>query len=194
MQHTLTYPPTRSSGLEFTPTNFNVLIVYEDFETGKQAKKTYDLLSENLGRECQCTSQMWKFEVLTIPKLRDIALKDAAMADIVIVSCHGQELPRPVQDWLSSWVSAPANTLALVALLDGASEHALHNHAVRTYLADIARQGGMEFFCQPTDWSASTWRPGTSVQNSAQWRSRTLTTLAGTVQTEVHYPHWGINE
>ena len=39
---------------------------------------------------------MWKFEVLSIPELREIAAKDAAMANLIIVSSRGDESCRPM--------------------------------------------------------------------------------------------------
>src|SRR5262245_17135004 len=98
MQHTLTSCPSKSSGFGAGPA-FNVVIAYEDFETGKQAKRTYDFLVDHLGRDCQFTNSMWKFDVLNIPKLLDIAVKDGLVADIVIISAHGQDLPTHVKTW-----------------------------------------------------------------------------------------------
>ena len=74
--------PSPSADLNEAPV-FSVVITYEDFETGKNARRTYDFLAQQLGSECQFTSQMWKFEVLTISKLREMAAKDAAAADIM---------------------------------------------------------------------------------------------------------------
>ena len=65
MRHTLTIPPLGSAERDSSPV-FNVVIAYEDFETGKQAKKTYDFLAQNLGSDCHFTNQMWKFDVLGI--------------------------------------------------------------------------------------------------------------------------------
>jgi hypothetical protein len=178
--------------MEFAPMSFNVVILYEDFETGKQAKKTYDLLVKNLGRDCRCNNQMWKFDVLTIPKLRDIALKDAALADIVILSCHGEDLAQPIHDWLKAWVSTPTNALALVALFDCPPEQVGRVREVRAQLAELARQGDMEFFAQPA--AEPSLREVPLFQNSSDWHSRTLSTLAGTVQEDWRVPRWGINE
>ena len=69
---------------------FSVVIVYEDFQTGKQAKRACDFLVANLSHEWQVTSQMWKFDVLSIPELGDIAATDAALANLIIVSCRGR--------------------------------------------------------------------------------------------------------
>ncbi|MGA2657573.1 MAG: hypothetical protein ABSH34_08635 [Verrucomicrobiota bacterium] len=152
MQCALTSPFLRASDLDGNPT-FNVLIAYEDFEAGKHARKTYDFLAGNLGRGCQFTNQMWKFDVLNIPKLRDMAARDAVLADIVIISSHGgEELPGPVRAWMESWLAQKGNPVALVALFDCPSEESPKTERIRTYLADAARKAGIDFFAQPDDW------------------------------------------
>src|ERR1041384_5188943 len=110
MQRTLTYPPI-SSALEAN-SNLNVVIAYEDFETGKRAKKTCDFLAQNLGDDCRLSHQMWKFDVLGIPKLREMAAKDAAQADMVIISCHGSnELPIELKAWIELWLAEKSNAI-----------------------------------------------------------------------------------
>src|ERR1043166_8014683 len=102
MQHTAFHSPIGSSDLEAEPV-FNVVIAYEDFDTGKHAKETYDFLVSNLGHECRFANQMWKFDVLGIPKLREMTAKDALTADIIIVSCHGtHDLSPEVKAWINS--------------------------------------------------------------------------------------------
>ncbi len=185
MQHALTSPPSSLSDSDARPT-FSVVIAYEDFETGKHAKRTYDFLSETLGRECEFTNQMWKFDVLEIPKLREIASGDVAAADLAVVSCHGDDLPKSVRRWIDSWLEKPTKPLALVALFDRVPERSTQQHAVRDYLADIASRGNMEFFAQPDEWPGnSARREDASVACS---RSRTghraLSTLAGVIQRD----------
>ena len=82
---------------------FSVVIAYEDFDTGKHAKVTYDFLVQTLGHECRFSNEMWKFDILSIPKLQEMAVADAQNADIIIVSGHGRhELPDHVKEWLES--------------------------------------------------------------------------------------------
>src|SRR5438552_15165684 len=104
MTRSLHLMPLETPQVDANP-SFNVIIAYEDFETGKRAKKICDFLVENLGHDCQFTSQMWKFEVLSIPKLRAMAARDAMMADIVIISWHGAELPPDVKASVEVWVA-----------------------------------------------------------------------------------------
>jgi hypothetical protein len=151
MQDTLTFHPSASPEAEPNPA-FNVLIAYQDLETGKHAKRTYDYLQKNLGRECTLTNQMWKFDVLSIPKLREIASKDAITADIIVISSHGDELPPSVTRWIESWLMQGTSALALVALFEKVEESVGSPMATRAYLAEVARRGGLEFFAQPDEW------------------------------------------
>ncbi len=196
MQHTLACPPSGTADADAHPT-FDVLIVYEDFETGKHAKKTYDFLVEHLGRDCLFSHQMWKFDVLSLPKLRDMAVKDAAAADIIIISSHGDELPAHVKTWIESWLQEPGNPLALVALFDRPQENASEARTVRAYLAGVARQGKMEFFAQPEDLPGSKLQPETvKSERKPKVSQKALSALAGAVQQErsYSYSHWGLNE
>ncbi len=173
MTRSLHLTSLESPEVDTNPT-LNVVIAYEDLETGKRAKKIYDFLVENLGHDCQFTNQMWKFELLGIPKLREMAAQDAMMADIVIISCHGAELPSDFKAWVELWAAEPNHPIALVALFD------YDNHPrvaeARSYLADVARRG---FF---------------SLQRNSSIEEQTFSTLATALQRDTTFPHWEINE
>src|SRR6476660_6639868 len=140
------YPPFGSAEKDAEPI-FNVVIAYEDFETGKQAKRTFDVLVEQLDNDCRFTNQMWKFDVLNIPKLREMAAKDAAAADIVIVSCRARgELPSEVKAWIELWLAEENHAIAMVALLDSSPGFPMEAAYFRRYLSEVAVRGGMEFF------------------------------------------------
>ena len=55
---------------------FSVVIAFEDFDTGRQAKRAYDFLVANLSHEWRVANQMWKFEMFSIKELREMAAKD----------------------------------------------------------------------------------------------------------------------
>ncbi len=169
---------------------FNVVIAYEDFETGTHAKSTYDCLVENLGQDCQFTNQMWKFDVLVMPKLREMAVADVRAADIVIISCRGAELPNPVKNWLETSLSRRGKPLALVALIDRWREDPVSSRLLRAYLAVLARRGHMEFFAapeEPAGKSGHSALPGREDLDSTPC-GRTLSALAGVVQRDVGAP------
>lgn len=192
MRRTVTYPPFGSSESEASPSRFNVVIVYEDFETGKHAKKTYDYLVENLGPDCQFTNQMWKLDVLAVPKLREYAVKDASTADIILVSSHGNAVTPALRAWAESWLASGSVPLALVALFDLAEVSTLN--PMRDYLEDIARRAGIDFFAQPNEWPKLEPLGAMSQKTRVPLASRAPSIWAEPVQRNVMYAHWGINE
>jgi hypothetical protein len=193
MQRTAYHSPIGPSDLEVEPV-FNVVIAYEDFETGKHAKETYDFLVSNLSHECRFANQMWKFDVLGIPKLREMAAKDAVVADIIIISCHGtHELSADVKAWINSWIYQSSNAIALVALFgDGAVYN--DNYNVRGYLAEVARLAHMEFFAQPNPLPVKHVEGLFETDRGTERDARTLSALAGVIKRDTTFPRWGINE
>jgi len=194
MQQTLIYQPSGSADLEVHPA-LNVVIAYEDFEAGKHAKKTYDYLVENLGQEFQLTSEMWKFDVLSIPKLREIAVKDALQADIILLSIHSGELPTHVTAWIESWLGEPGNAMALVALFAGGRDDTVQARSLRSYLAGVAKRAKMEFFAQPDDRPESEHpQPRAAAKRAWDPDERTLSALASIVQRDIAAPRWGFGD
>jgi len=170
---------------------FNVLIAYDDFEAGKHAKKTYDFLVEHLGGECEFANQMWKFDVLGIPKLREMAARDANAADIIIISCHaGVELPDEFKAWTELWLQEKCNAIALVALLGCPFGLTSEAHDTRNYLADIARRGQMEFFCETEN---AAYHPADQSKRLSKLDAA-VSALASAVERDTGSSRWGLNE
>lgn len=179
---TLSLPAFGSSDAEVNPA-LNVVIAYEDLETGKRAMKTYDYLVEHLGDQCLFANQMWKFDVLAVSKLKEIAARDAAGADIIIISAHeGNDLPVEVKSWIDQWLACKTRASALVGLFGAESI----DNPVRDYLASVAKKAKIEFFCQPGLW------PGKA--NKRDSISQTLSALATVMREDREVSHWGINE
>ena len=195
MQSAATPPSTASSDREDIPI-FSVVIVFEDFSTGKQAKQAYDFLVANLSHEWQVTSQMWKFEVLSLPELREMAAKDAAMANLVIVSSRGdRELPSEVKAWIDKWLGHKGDTVALIALFDSPPEQAEHAQATQTYLERVAERGNMEFFTWPQVGPGMEGRQESVVlDRRSEMAERRLFPPVVVVPRETSFAHWGINE
>jgi hypothetical protein len=195
MQSAATHSSSLSSEREGIPV-FRVVIAYEDFATGKQAKKACDFLVENLSHEWQVTSQMWKFEVLSLPELRDMAAKDAAMADLIIVSSRGDaELSPDVKSWIEMWQGLAGGAVALFALFDNSLERGAHAQSTYAYLAGVAKRGRMEFFAWPEAGPGNGHRqelPG--LDRRWETTGETLVPLAAVPSREASFAHWGLNE
>jgi len=182
-------PGFGASDLEVNP-GLNIVIAYEDLETGRRAMKTYEYMVEQLGGECLFTNQMWKFDVLAVPNLKEIAAKDAAAAEIIIVSAHeGRELPREVKGWIELWLSYKTQATALVGLFGTESVET----PARSYLEETARRAKIAFFCQPGIWPGSVNEPASAAHI---WRQndKSLSFLSDTMRDAPAISHWGINE
>lgn len=172
--------------------DFNVVIAYEDLETGRHAKRAYDQLVQHMQHECDFSNQMWKFEVLAVSKLRELAARDAAAADIIIVSAHQtHELPFEVNAWIETWLKEGTQALALVALFD-APDLCGENEACKA-LADVARRGKIEFFSQP-ELDQRQDLPTHIRYGSHRDFAGTYSVLSGVMQDHRSNSHWGINE
>ena len=129
---------------------FRVVIVYEDFRAAGQAKRAYDFLAASLTHEWQVACQMWKFDLLRIPELREQAAVDAVLADLILIACHGDEgLPAEVRAWIEMWLCHKSDAATLVALMDCPPGQEGHAQSVQAYLERVARQAHMEFFTWP---------------------------------------------
>ena len=186
---TLSLPAFGSSDADGNPA-LNVVIAYEDLETGKRAMKTYDYLVEHLGDQCLFANQMWKFDVLAVSKLREIAAKDAAAADMIIISAHeGNQLPHEVKAWIERWLGYKTRASALVGLFGSESV----DNPVRDYLAGVAKRARIEFFCQPGLWPGQPERYG-PLDLAWSRNEKTFSVLANVMKQEPTISHWGINE
>lgn len=166
----------------------NVVIAYEDFEMGKQGKNTYDRLVDQLSHEFKFSSHMWKFDVLTVPKLKEMAARDAAMADIIIIAAHGDaELPVAVKSWIEMALAEGIQAIGLVGLFD---RNAAADNPCRVYLGSIAQMANLEFFSQPSDMSPT----GPEETNKAESAARSISILSDSLESNRHISRWGINE
>src|ERR1051325_10845877 len=149
MQTTDTNTQEEQASMEATKT-FTVVMLYEDFGTGKRARLTYDFITDHLRQHCEFKNNMWKFDVLRLPKLRKMAAAESAMADMIIVSMHGESnVPQEVKAWLNLWLEEKGDhPAALVALVDCQPHQVNDPQSPCSYFREVARQGGLDFFLQ----------------------------------------------
>jgi hypothetical protein len=175
----------------------SVVVAYEDVECGKHAQATCDFLEERLGGEFVVENQMWKFDALAVPALREAAARDAALADLIFLSCRGTgELPIDVKAWTELWLGGQSSAFALVGLFDQANRGAAHVREIQHYLHSVATRAGMEFFAQPDVWPDNP----EALARLAAGAVGGLPELDVAVQVaavptrNVNVGHWGLNE
>jgi hypothetical protein len=135
------------SGERSPSTPFNVVIMYEDFETGKWAKKGLDYVAEELGNDLEFRQSMWRLDILQDPKLNGLAAA-LAEADLLIISLRGEgQLPSKIRALIDERLAQTVNhQCALVALFEGAAPAT--RSSMYACLATLARQLGLDFFEQ----------------------------------------------
>jgi len=135
------------SGDRSPSTPFNVVIMYEDFATGKRAKKGLDFVTEELGHDLEFRHSMWRLDILQDAKLNVLA---AALteADLLIISLRGEgQLPSKIRALIDERLVQTVNhQCALVALFEGAAPAT--RSSVYACLATLAQQRGLDFFEQ----------------------------------------------
>jgi hypothetical protein len=91
---------------------------------------------------------MWLLTELRTAQLRAIAAKEAASADLVIISVHHAEaLPEEIKSWIELWLKQRSSRSAvLLALFDplylGTSS------SMQACLREVANRGKMEFLAR----------------------------------------------
>ncbi len=170
-------------------------MAYEDFRTGTLARQAYEFVAQNLSHEWRVNEQMWKFEALGVPELRELAARDAAKADLIIVASDGGELPIEAKAWIEEWLARKCGAVALVALFDCPPERAERAQIAQAYLEGVARRGGMEFFTWPAEWPAGERGPEYLIRGR-HWETsgETLLPLALAAARPESPSHWGLNE
>jgi hypothetical protein len=135
------------SGDRSPSTPFNVVIMYEDFETGKRAKKGFDYVAEELGNDLEFKHSMWRLDSLQDPKLNVVAAA-LAEADLLIISLRAEgQLPAEIRALVDERLAQPVNhRCALIAVFEGAAPAT--GSSVYACLATLAQRHGLDFFEQ----------------------------------------------
>jgi hypothetical protein len=130
------------------PTPFNVMIMYEDFETGKRAKKGLEFVAEELGNGLELRQSLWRLDILQDPKLNLFAAPVLAEADLLILSLRAdRQLPAKIRALVDERLAQTANhECAVVALFQGIASTT--RSSLYAYLANLARRHGLDFFEQ----------------------------------------------
>ena len=194
LMNSLSTAKSSQSSPDSASANLNVLLLYEDFGCGLRARRGFEQTVRQLDLLADFNISLWRFDLLWNPGIRDQALHEATLAELIFVSAHGQtELPAQVHLWLESWlIQKPAEPGALVLSLD--AEHQASATATRmiSALQAIAGPAGVEVF--PHFGTSPTAEEGLAAENLHR-RAVTRTTVLDNILTHPEYPsHWGINE
>lgn len=170
--------------------NFSAVIVYEDDVTYENAEPLYRRLLNDFSHDTNFHCQFVHFQALQIPGIAADVAAHAALADLVVFSCHARrEFPKDVATWIESWLPDKClNDSALAALVGISGESSTEAQAIRDYLHSVADRGHMQFL--PNELSGSQTNPIDALLSEPP----TAENVRGVIREQRRFRHWGINE
>jgi hypothetical protein len=128
-----------------------MLGAYEDAPTGARVHEFLQSFSRSLGQNCTVSKELWLFNELCMPQLRAIAAKEAALADLVILSVHPAEsLPSQVKDWIEQWLQSKGRRCAVLLALFDAPHHG-DSTSMQTYLKAVAERAQIDLLVEAAE-------------------------------------------
>ena len=128
------------------PSKLNVTIIYETAPDGIRAKRLSDKLASEVSAELEFSVNLnvWNFQVLMFPEIREIAADTVASADMIILSVSGAEsLPPHLANWMDRWSCLNEFKNPPVFTLYADSIRA--NAPIRSDLVSLADRKGLNF-------------------------------------------------
>jgi hypothetical protein len=128
--------------------DLSVVIASEDSATAVPVCEVLEQVEHNLKDEGRLNYLWWNFEVLAIDTLRELAVDEAAAADMIIIGIHEtRKLPQEINDWIELWLPLRKDRPgALVAVLDSDLNQPDVSQEILSQLKQVAALGQMDFF------------------------------------------------
>src|SRR4051794_7290746 len=129
--------------------NCRAVIAHEnDPSSGELANQLCRAMEREFGGDLGFEFGWWTFDRLADSKELHAAAEDAAEADLILFSVHaGNELPRPVQEWIEAGLARRRKTGGAVAILIGpAQAPRAANWPIDCYLRYLAERAAMDFW------------------------------------------------
>jgi len=101
------------------PSKLKVVIAYADLSSATLAKRILHEALAVLSLQFTVETSLWKFELLQAPSLQQLAMEDAAQAQIIIIAAEREYgLPDGAKKWVETCLTNPeVKDVSVVALL-----------------------------------------------------------------------------
>ena len=126
--------------------SLDVLVVYDDLETGLKASQTLDRTMQRLEATVDMQVNFWRFDLFREPAFLQQAARQEA--DIVFFSTHGRaKLPATVDSWFREWFACQRDEpRALAVWLDDQAKDTAGATEMVEELSAAARLAGVDVF------------------------------------------------
>ena len=138
--------PNSSTHTEGPLDYFKIVLAYQDQESAGRGVQICNKIAHDLGKSFELNKVMWKFDLLNVPKMRQLAEEDATTADMIIFAMHqNAELSLSVCAWIEKALAdASEKPRALVALLSRDCD--TQRNPGLDYLRRLAETNRIDFF------------------------------------------------
>jgi hypothetical protein len=170
------------------------VLIYEDFKTGTRAKDVCDHLLYQIEIDTEIDLALWRFDMLLDAELSANAANQAASADIVVLSAHGNtDLPPAVKRWLRQWLELKRRDghSALIVSLDQSEEKQPGEARILASLRTMVESAGVDLIPHYSELRHDTDRSEDLVWDRVE---RKPLFVEGMTQRPSAYEHWGLNE
>jgi hypothetical protein len=133
--------------------HLTVTIAYQNLECHTHAFQTYESVTSRFVGTGEFKKSAWNFELLQNRNLRQLAVRDALEADIVIVCANETGSVDPgFSSWLQEWTEAKTNKpSAVVAIFVGSRQNPLSGNPLKSQLEAVAKKLGLDFFAKSVE-------------------------------------------
>ena len=186
--------PATDSDVDGLGSTLRVQLLYEDAETGLRARHALDSLGPTLKQQADLEVDVWRFDALNDPGLRELACCELAEADILFLAAHGQaELPVQVRRHLEHWFAAlPPEPRALVVSLDAVHKGSAMASRMLASLRDWATLAEVEVISHFSENGGMSGEPGREQQAHGVTSKSSMSEDFPSKRDA--YAHWGLNE
>jgi len=121
-------PPNESIPSEVrqsqVPTPIGVVIIYESREAALRATGALYHVAESLHAEFAFETGVWSFGMFRVPQLRDVVMRDAEKADLVVIAVEAEAaIPPEVLSGITTWCGLKGGSPVALALLANSPEN-----------------------------------------------------------------------
>lgn len=166
--------------------------MYEDLVTGFRARQCLDQELHFKGINADVHLTLWKLDLLNIPELYNQAVLAAAVAEVVIISLHGDRILEPAtENWLTAWINQRDEKECALGILFDEDKREMDSIKDALFRLQLAtRQSPVELFIG--------FEPLIIAAEGAHRRQspETIIFAGENIREESTngYRHWGLNE
>jgi len=148
MIHQRVFEPEARERVEESKSTFRIAVAYDSRDAAIRAMYVIGEIIRQFAGEFEFGCDLWRFDVLDLPKTREVAVRAGATADLLIIAARCDTgLSASVKEWLDRCIAKKApGSAGLVALLESRRPTDDSGCVTRQFLQNAADRSLLDFF------------------------------------------------